>query len=156
VQARFVLVGRPDPANPAAVPESQLRDWHADGAIEWWGHRTDMPAVLRQAHVVCLPSYREGLPTILIEAAAAGLPLVATDVPGCREVVQPGVNGLLVPPRDAAALASALRALIDSPALRAKYGQASRRLAEAEFGIEQVATATLSVYQDLLGMGHRS
>jgi glycosyltransferase involved in cell wall biosynthesis len=149
--ARFVLVGKPDPSNPAAVPERQLRAWHASGAVQWWGHRDDMPAVLREAHVVCLPSYREGLPTILIEAAAAGLPLAATDVPGCREVVRPGRNGLLVPARDAGALAAALRELIDDADLRERYGRASRHLAETEFGIGQVTAATLSVYRDLLG-----
>jgi glycosyltransferase involved in cell wall biosynthesis len=99
VDVRCVLVGKPDPSNPSAIPERQLRDWDDSGVIEWWGHRADMPAVLAEANIACLPSYREGLPTILIEAAAAGLPLVATDVPGCREVVREGRNGLLVPPR---------------------------------------------------------
>jgi glycosyltransferase involved in cell wall biosynthesis len=151
VTARFVLVGKPDPGNPEAVPESQLRAWHASGAVEWWGPRSDMPAVLRQAHIVCLPSYyREGLPTILIEAAAAGLPLVTTDTPGCREVVRPGRNGLLVPPRDVGALAAALRRLIDDSALRERYGRESRHLAETEFAIGRVTAATLSVYRDLL------
>ncbi len=150
VPARMVLVGKPDPSNPSAVPEAQLRQWHDSGAVEWWGHRADMPAVLAQAHIVCLPSYREGLPTILIEAAAAGLPLVATDVPGCREVVQAGENGFLVPPRDAAALAEALARLAEDTELRATYGRASRRLAEAAFGIGRVTEETLSVYRELL------
>ncbi|WP_295889011.1 glycosyltransferase family 4 protein [uncultured Thiohalocapsa sp.] len=146
---RMVLVGKPDQSNPAAVPQAQLQRWHDIGAVEWWGHRTDMPAVLAQAHIVCLPSYREGLPTILIEAAAAGLPLVATDVPGCREVVREGENGLLVPPRNAEALAEALARLAADAALRAAYGRASRRLAEAEFGIGRVAEETLAVYDKL-------
>ncbi len=147
---RFVLVGKPDPGNPAAVPESRLRSWQADGIIEWWGHRDDMPAVLQQAHIVCLPSYREGLPTILIEAAAAGLPLVATDVPGCREVVRDGENGLLVPARDAGALADALARLAEDVQLRERFGRRSRDVAEAEFGIERVAEETLAVYRALL------
>jgi glycosyltransferase involved in cell wall biosynthesis len=151
VPLRMVLVGKPDPSNPSAVPEAQLRQWHDSGAVEWWGHRADMPAVLAAAHIVCLPSYREGLPTILIEAAAAGLPLVATDVPGCREVVRDGENGLLVPPRDAAALADALARLAGDAALRSDYGRASRRLAEAELGIGRVAEETLAVYRGLLG-----
>lgn len=146
---RGVLVGKPDPDNPSAVPQAQLQQWHDSGAVEWWGHRTDMPAVLAQAHIVCLPSYREGLPTILIEAAAAGLPLVATDVPGCREVVREGENGLLVPPRNAEALAEALARLAADAGLRAAYGRASRRLAEAEFGIGRVAEETLAVYDRL-------
>jgi glycosyltransferase involved in cell wall biosynthesis len=152
VTARMVLVGKPDASNPSAVPEAQLKRWHDSGAVEWWGHRADMPAVLSQAHIVCLPSYREGLPTILIEAAAAGLPLVATDVPGCREVVRPGVNGTLVPARDADALADAIEVLAGDAALRERYGRASRRIAEEEFGIERVASETLEVYRSLLDL----
>jgi glycosyltransferase involved in cell wall biosynthesis len=148
--ARLVLVGKPDSGNPSAVPLDRLQRWHDQGEVEWWGHREDMPAVLARAHVCCLPSYREGLPTILIEAAAAGLPLVATDVPGCREVVHPGINGLLVPVRDATALANALETLICAPALREQYGSQSRVLAEAEFGIGHVASATLDVYRSVL------
>jgi glycosyltransferase involved in cell wall biosynthesis len=151
ITLRMILVGKPDPSNPSAVPEQQLRQWHDSGDIEWWGHRADMPAVLALAHIICLPSYREGLPTILIEAAAAGLPLVATDVPGCREVVRDGKNGLLVPPRDAAALAAALARLAADADLRAAYGRASRQLAEAELGIGRVAEETLAVYRGLLG-----
>jgi glycosyltransferase involved in cell wall biosynthesis len=111
--ARFVLVGTPDPGNPASVSEDQLIDWQQEGCIEWWGYRADMPEVLAQAHIACLPSYyREGLPKFLIEAAAAGLPLVTTDATGCREAVNPGVNGLLVPPHDPAALAEGLEQLL--------------------------------------------
>ena len=150
VDCRCVLVGKPDPGNPSAVPEQQLRQWHDSGAIQWWGHQADMPAVLARAHIVCLPSYREGLPTILIEAAAAGLPLVATDVPGCREVVRQERNGLLVPPRDAVALAQALARLVGDASLRAAYGRESRRLAAAELGIDRVAQETLAVYRSLL------
>jgi glycosyltransferase involved in cell wall biosynthesis len=149
---RIVLVGMPDEGNPSAVALTQLQEWSANGAVEWWGHQEDMPAVLSQAHIVCLPSYREGLPTILIEAAAAGLPLVATDVPGCREVVRPGVNGTLVPARDADALADAIEVLAGDAALRERYGRASRRIAEEEFGIERVASETLEVYRSLLDL----
>ena len=150
IDARFALVGKPDEGNPSAVPEEQLREWHARGDVEWWGYREDMPEVLAQAHVVSLPSYREGLPTILIEAAAAGRPLVATDVPGCREVVTDQVNGLLVPPRNAAALASAIELLIRDACLRTEFGRRSRCRAEAEFGIDRIAAATLDVYAALL------
>jgi glycosyltransferase involved in cell wall biosynthesis len=146
---RMVLVGAPDQGNPSTISRRQLQEWDAAGAVEWWGHRSDMPAVLAQAHVVCLPSYREGLPTILLEAAAAGLPLIATDVPGCREVVRAGVNGTLVPARDAGALANAIEVLVGDSELRDRYGHASRRMAEAEFGIERVASATLSVYRSI-------
>lgn len=148
VNARFVLVGDPDPANPASVPESTLRAWNGQHGVEWWGRRDDMPAVLHAAHIACLPSYREGLPKSLLEAAACGLPIVTTDAPGCREVVRDGVNGLLVPVRDAAALAGALRKLIDDPGLRRRMGEQSRLRAETEFGQETVVAQTLAVYRE--------
>ncbi len=148
VNARFVLVGDPDPANPASVPESTLRNWHGQHGVEWWGRREDMPAVLQAAHIACLPSYREGLPKSLLEAAACGLPIVTTDAPGCREVVRDGVNGLLVPVRDAAALAAALEKLIDDAALRRRMGEQSRARAETEFGQETVIAQTLAVYRE--------
>ena len=149
VTARCVLVGKPDVGNPSAVSPQQLVAWHTSGDVEWLGHSEDMPAILRDCHIVCLPSYREGLPTILIEGAASGRPLVATDVPGCREVIEDGRNGALVPPRDAAALADALGALILNPALRRAYGLQSRLLAEREFGIRRVTDETLEVYARL-------
>jgi glycosyltransferase involved in cell wall biosynthesis len=150
VSARFVLVGDPDPANPASVPESTLRSWHGQHGVEWWGRREDMPAVLQAAHIACLPSsYGEGLPKSLLEAAACGLPIVTTDAPGCREVVRDGVNGLLVPVRDAAALVAALRKLIDDAALRRRMGEESRLLAETEFGLETVIAQTLAVYREV-------
>ena len=149
VNARFVLVGDPDPANPASVPESTLRSWHGQHGVEWWGRREDMPAVLQAAHIACLPSsYAEGLPKSLLEAAACGLPIVTTDAPGCREVVHDGVNGLLVPVRDAAALAAALGTLINDAALRRRMGEQSRDLAETEFGLEAVIAQTLAVYRE--------
>jgi len=104
----FLLAGDPDPGNPAAVPEAAVRQWSAEGIVTWLGHVDDMPSLLRSVQVVVLPSYREGLPKGLIEAAACGLPLVTTDVPGCREVVTDGVDGLLVPVKDANALAAAI------------------------------------------------
>ena len=148
VNARFVLVGDPDLANPASVPESTLRGWHGQHGVEWWGRRDDMPSVLQAAHIACLPSYREGLPKSLLEAAACGLPIVTTDAPGCREVVRDGVNGLLVPVRDAAALAAALKKLIDDAQLRRNMGEQSRLRAEAEFGLETVIAQTLAVYRE--------
>lgn len=150
VAARFALAGDTDPANPAAVPPSRLEAWRASGLVEWWGHRTDMAEAFNGAHVVCLPSYREGLPKVLIEAAACGRPLVTTDAPGCREIVQHGVNGLLVPVGDAAALAAALQRLIDDPALRQRMGEAGRELAAKEFSLDKVIGETLTVYRDLL------
>lgn len=148
--ARFVLVGKPDAGNPASVSEAQLRDWDREGVVEWWGHRADMPRILAEAQIACLPSYREGLPKFLIEAAAAGLPLVTTDATGCREVVESGVNGLLVPLRSPEALASALRRLLDDECLRADMGARGRVLAEARFGHARIAGLVQEVYRDLL------
>ena len=150
-EARFALVGDGDPGNPATIPEGRLRAWQAEGAVEWWGRREDMPAVLASSHVVCLPSYREGLPKVLLEAAACGRPLVATDVPGCREIVIDGGNGLLVPPRDAPALAEAIGRLIKEPGLRADMGRRGRELVEAQFSEERVVAQTLAVYRELAG-----
>lgn len=150
VNARFVLVGDPDPANPASVPEATLSSWHGQHGVEWWGRREDIPAVLQAAHIACLPSsYGEGLPKSLLEAAACGLPIVTSDAPGCREVVRDGVNGLLVPVRDTAALATALRKLIDDAALRRRMGEQSRLRAETEFGLETVIAQTLAVYREV-------
>jgi len=150
VKARFVLVGEPDPGNPASVPVAALRAWHGENGVECWGHRDDMPAVFHAAHIACLPSfYREGLPKVLLEAAACGLPIVTTDVPGCREIVRDGDNGFLLPVRDAQALAVALRSLIDNAALRAKMGRRAREIVLAEFSQERVIAETLVVYQEL-------
>ena len=147
--ARFVLVGDPDPGNPASVPVEALRAWHGHNGVEWWGRRDNMQDVFRSAHIACLPSYREGLPKVLLEAAACGLPIVTTDAPGCREIVRSGDNGLLIPMRDAQALAQALRILIDDEDLRAKMGRRAREIVLAEFSQEQVIAETLAVYREL-------
>ena len=152
VPGRFVLVGDTDPGNPAAIPRQRLAEWRDSGAVEWWGHRSDMPDVLARCHVVCLPTaYGEGVPKILLEAAASGKPIVATEAPGCREIVRHGENGFLVPVGDAAALARALRTLIEHPEMRAEMGARSRRIAEQEFSVEQAIEATLGLYGQMVG-----
>ena len=150
VAARFTLVGDVDPDNPASIPRAQLEQWRDAGIVEWWGARTDMNAIMQQATIVVLPSRREGLPKVLIEAAASGRPIVTTDVPGCREVVRNGVNGLLVPVGDVPALAAAMGELLADPALRNRMGQAGRQRAESEFAIELVVDQTMDVYRSLL------
>jgi glycosyltransferase involved in cell wall biosynthesis len=150
VSARFVLVGEPDPANPASVPEASLRAWHGRDGIEWWGRREDIPAILNQAHIACLPSYREGLPKSLLEAAACGLPIVTTDTPGCREVVTDGVNGFLVPVNEVDALAVALKKLIIDSRLRRLMGEKSRACVLADFSQARVIEETLVVYRELM------
>ncbi len=151
VRARFALVGEGDAENPAAVPASRLAQWKEEGVVEWWGQRYDMREVYAQASIVCLPSYREGLPKALMEAAACARPLVAADVPGCREVVRHQDTGLLVPVRDARGLADALKRLISNEPMRRAMGERARRLAVEEFAQEKVVEQTLRVYRDLLG-----
>ncbi len=150
IAARFILVGDTDADNPAAVPPAQLEAWRDEGVVEWWGRRDDMPVVLAAVNLVCLPSYREGLPKVLLEAAACGRAIVATDVPGCREIVADGDNGLLVPARDAVALTAALSALLADPARRQRMGQRGRERVLAEFSEARVVTETLAVYLELL------
>ena len=146
---RFALVGTADYQNPTAVPQEQIQRWVAQGDIEWWGHREDMPAVLAQARIVCLPSYREGMPKALLEAAAAGCAVVTTDVIGCREAVVPGVTGDLVPAMDADALARCLLALINDPPRLARYAQAGRLRAIERFSEHAVVAQTLGLYEEL-------
>jgi glycosyltransferase involved in cell wall biosynthesis len=150
VKARFVLVGDADPGNLASIPRAQLQSWHDEQVVEWWGYQSDMPAVFRQAHLVVLPSYREGLGKVLIEAAAMARPLVATDVPGCREVCRPEVNGLLVPVQAVSPLATAMARLIASPELRQRFGQQGRQLVASAFGTDTIAAQTLAVFRHLL------
>lgn len=147
---RFALIGTADYANPSSIPETQIKVWADSGVVEWWGHREDMPIVYAQADIVCLPSYREGMPKCLLEAAAAGCAVVTSDVIGCREAIIPGETGDLVPAREAAALASALHALISDPDRCQRYGKAGRALAIARFGIEAVLETTLNTYDKLL------
>ncbi len=146
--ARFALVGDSDNGNPASVQVDQLQAWEKEGVIEWWGWKENMAGVYAQASIICLPSYyREGLPKTLIEAAACGRPIVATDVPGCREVVRNGENGLLVEARDSKGLARALNYLIQNPNIRAKMGARGRKIAEEEFSLELVIPQILAVYK---------
>jgi len=149
--ARFVLVGAEDSDNPAAIQRSQIESWVTQGLVEWWGPQDDMPVVYQQARIVCLPSYREGLPKVLLEAAACGRPLVATDVAGCREVCRDGVNGSLVEAQSAESLAAAIIALIATPNLQQSYGAAGRALVEREFSVEKIGQQTLGYYRQVLG-----
>ena len=150
-KARVALVGVPDPGNPASIDEATLRGWEAEGVVEWWGWQEDMSTVYPRCHIVTLPTvYGEGVPTALLEAAACGKPLVATDAPGCRDVVRHEINGLLVPSNDPPALADALRRLAGDPDLRGRMGVASRQLVLEKFTTGQVNAATLQVYESVL------
>lgn len=150
VDARFVLVGGEDFGNPAGVPKSEVEAWVREGVVEWWGHRSDMPAVIREANVVCLPSYREGMPRALLEAAAGARAIVTTDVPGCRDAVAGGAIGRLVPVKDPAALAMALMELLRAPALRRELGQKATAYAQENFSEHKVLAQHLELYRSLL------
>lgn len=152
IPARFVLVGRRDEDNPTAIDEGQLCRWCQNDGIEWWGHREDMPTVLGAATLVVLPSYREGLPKVLLEASACGKALIATDVPGCREVVQHQKTGLLVPVRDPAALADAIVSLLTNQELRAAMGVSGREFVGREHSKEKIGRHFLDLYQERLGL----
>ena len=150
VVARFVLVGNTHPSNPRAVSRERLEKWAEEGVVEWWGRREDMPSVMAESHIVCLPSkYGEGVPKIILEAAAAGRPIVTSDTPGCREVISDGVEGILVPPADSKALAAALRRLIERPRERADMGAAGRERAIKDMDVDQVVARTIEIYREL-------
>ena len=129
----------------------QLNDWAKSGVVQYLGFVQDISSLFSSCHIICLPSYyREGLSKALIEAAACGRAIVTTDRPGCRDVVQDGVNGFLVPARDVPSLAIALKKLIDNPGLRQQFGAAGRKLAVSEFDLSIVVEQTLGVYEKLL------
>lgn len=150
LNARFVIVGAPDPENRACIDSSTLETWRIEGAVEFWGFRSDIPQVLAGASIACLPSYREGLPKSLLEAMAAGLPCVATDVPGCREAVIDGENGLLIPVKSASSLADAIELLLRNPELAEKMGERGRARVEQEFSTRKVNERTLALYEDII------
>jgi glycosyltransferase involved in cell wall biosynthesis len=148
---RLLIAGEPDPANATAVKPALLAQWRERPGVEFLGHVTDIRTVWAKAHVAVLPSRGgEGLPLTLLEAAACGRPIIATDVPGSREIARPGVNAILAPPDDPHALADAMSHLAADPDLRARYGAASRRLAEEEFSSARVGREIVALYRRLL------
>ncbi len=147
---RLLIAGEPDPANPASIPPQEIAAWARRPGIDVLGHVADIRDVWKAAHIAVLPSRREGLPKSLLEAAACGRAIVATDVPGCREIARPGVNALLVPVDDAPALADAIARLANDGALRRKFGAAGRQLVEAEFSAAQVGKQTVALYDRLM------
>ena len=151
--ARIVLAGDIDPGNPATLDYETLNRWNDEGVIEWWGWQERMENVYAKCHIVALPTfYNEGVPTALIEGAACGKPLVASDIPGCRTVVAEGINGYLVPPHDPAALAEALLKLVKDPDLRSKMGAAGRERVLKKFDNRVIDSATVEVYRLLGGI----
>ena len=141
----LILCGDPDPENPRSIDEKALKGWQAEGLCQWIGHQKDVVALYHDVDIALLPSYREGLPKSLLEAASCGLPIVTSDVPGCREVVEEGKNGFLMP-LDSKAIAGALEKLTNDPKLRTTMGAYSRTLAVDHFSVEKICTETVDVY----------
>ena len=151
IDLQLHLAGTPDPDSPATIRQEQLESWSSEAGIKWLGYVTDVREVWRSAHIALLPSLGgEGIPKSLLEAAACARPIVASDVPGCREIVLAGVNGELVPPGDVQALANALEALSHDHQRRRRYGAESRRLVEADLSADAVGQSVVAIYKELL------
>lgn len=147
INTEFTLCGDIDIANPSSLTTEQLKIWDAEGIVSWKGYENNIKKALANHHVVILPSYREGLPKSLIEACSVGRPIITTDTNGCRECVDSGKNGYLIPVNNAEELASAMRRLIENPEKLTDFGKNSRSLAEREFNVEKVVEKTLNIYR---------
>lgn len=147
---RLLIAGEPDPSNPVSIPSQEIAAWALRPGLKLLGHVADIRDVWKAAHIAVLPSRREGLPKSLLEAAACGRPIVATDVPGCREIARPDINALLVPPDDPQALADAIQRLAQDAGLRVRFGAAGRKLVEDKYSAERIGAATVSVYDRLV------
>ena len=148
--ARFVLVGNPDPGNPSSILKREIQTWQENNIIEWWGKSEDMPKIFSKCNIVVLPSYREGLPKVLSEAAACGKPIVTTDVPGCKDAIIDRSTGLLVALKDSQKLASAIGTLIENPRLCKEMGKKGRKLAEKKFDVKNICITHLKIYGNLI------
>lgn len=151
IKARFWLIGKPDLGNINSVSVEQLTEWQSSGSVEWLGHRDDIAFLFSKSNIVTLPSfYGEGLPKVLIEAAASGRPIITTDHPGCRDTVDSGKTGLLIPPNDPIKLADAICILLNDSARRIKMGVDGRKLAEEKFDVKKVVVEHMLIYKELL------
>jgi glycosyltransferase involved in cell wall biosynthesis len=150
LDVRLLIAGDPDPANPDSVRLEEAQQWNSEPGITWLGHVEDIAALWRRSHIAALPSHREGLPKSLLEAAACGRPLVATDAPGCREIVIPDQTGLLAPIEDPEALADAIGELAVSQGLRMRYGAAARQLVVEKMSAHSVGAAIVALYEEQL------
>ena len=149
IQAKFVLVGKPDLENPNSVTSKQLEIWDKTGIIEWWGYQSNMVEIFQRASIVTLPTfYGEGIPKVLIEGMACCKPIVTTDMPGCRDLVEDGINGILVKPKDFIDLASALEKLILNPFLCKEMGLKGRNIALKKYSQQKIFSETIKLYLD--------
>ncbi len=146
IRAHFKLIGEPDEGNPESVDAAIVKSWKDKGVVECLGFRSDISKLFSNANIVVLPSYREGLPKVLIEGAACGRAVITTDVPGCRDAIEPNITGLLVPVCDTNALVKAMDTLINDKSLQQEMGRAGRALSEREFNIDEVVSAHFDIY----------
>ncbi|MFY7697264.1 MAG: glycosyltransferase family 4 protein [Legionella sp.] len=149
IKARFCIVGERDPGNPNSITAEELTQWDSQSVVEFLGFQDDIASIFKNANIVVLPSYREGLPKVLQEAAACGRAVITTDVPGCRDAIEPNVTGLLVPVKNKEYLADAMERLIVDKSLRVKLGLAGLDLANREFSVDKIIQTHLSVYAQL-------
>ena len=149
-----VLVGSIDQGNPSSISMREIEKWVNLNFIEYWGHSNDMGNILAKADLVVLPSYREGFPKVLMEAAAKGRPVITSDVPGCRDAIEPGITGVLVPSKDFSKLANAINHLMSDPKLLTDMGKRGRKLAENNFCESKVVKDHMSIYDELIGSNY--
>jgi len=156
LEVHFIVVGPLDKGNLASIRSDRLFEWEKEGSIQYLNKREDVRELLALSDIVVLPSYREGMPRVLLEAAAMGKPIVTTNVPGCKDIVDHEINGLLVEPKDAVALARAVESLLLSPDLRRRFGEAARKKALKEFDEVKINAEILNVYNTILERKGRS
>ncbi len=149
LETNLIIAGNPDPANPASVTLQEVNEWTKRPGITWLGHIKDISSLWRRCHFAVLPSHREGLPGSLMEAAACGRAMIATDAPGCREIVIEDQTGLLVPIEDPRALAQAIMKLAAAPELRARYGKAARQLVVSKLSATIIGSSIVRLYDEL-------
>jgi glycosyltransferase involved in cell wall biosynthesis len=154
--ARLLIAGSPDTANPASISQSEAESWNNERGVTWLGHTSDIAGLWQRSHIAVLPSFREGLPLSLLEAAACGRAMVATDVPGCREIAVHDETGLLVPANDPAALADAMVSLVQSRELRERYAAAARKRVEDRFSARAIGAEITALYRSLLDPADRA
>lgn len=147
---KLLIAGGIDKDNPTSISQSQWDEWQKETCIEFLGHQSNMASIYQDSHIVCLPSYREGMPRALLEAQACGCPVITTNVPGCREAIVSGKTGLLVKRKSISELVEAIDNLIQNKELRKKMGTAARQHAEKNFSVENIIRETLSLYADIL------
>ena len=149
VEALFWVAGAPDNGNPACLSEREMTQCVNGGPVQFLGHHDDILEILNQADIAVLPSYHEGVPRFLMEAAAVGLPLVASDIDGCKSVIRQGINGFLISPKDTEAFASAVKKLVQDPELRVRMGAAGHKIVANEFDEQLIHRKFLDMYGEL-------